>query len=170
LDKKSKIILTVAPLVLALDRLTKLLVAGKVGIDQEIPVINGFFNIVQVHNTGTAFGMFSASHNQFRTPFLAVSTLLALALLFYFAKKTRQGDTLTLIAIALIIGGAAGNLLDRLTYGYVIDFIDWYIGSYHWPSFNIADSGITVGVFILAVEVFVRGKSMGTDSAPGGSI
>ena len=95
-----------------------------------------------------------------RLPFLLVSAVAAVLLLLYFAGKTDGNETLTLVALAMVIGGAAGNIADRITLGYVIDFIDWHAGDfYHWPAFNIADSGITVGVFMLGYEFLVRKKT-----------
>jgi signal peptidase II len=159
LTRKSTIILLTASAVYFLDRLTKLAVVENFRLNQSMPVIVGYFDITHVHNTGAAFGLFSLAQDTFRVPFLLASTLAAIAVLIVFVRKTRPDEVLMQIAFALVIGGAVGNLTDRLLYGYVIDFIDWHVGDYyHWPAFNIADSGISVGIFLIAVEVFIRGK------------
>lgn len=145
--------------VVVLDRLTKLLVMDRLELGESVTVIPGFFDLAHVRNTGAAFGMLAMMDDAYRVPFLVASTLAAIGLLAYFVKRTRQEDVLVLIALALIIGGAIGNLHDRLTYGYVIDFIDWYVGFRHWPAFNIADSGITVGIILLGEEILIRKKT-----------
>ncbi len=159
LSRKSKIIVPVALGVIVLDRLTKLLVMDRLELGDSITVIPGFFDLAYVQNTGAAFGMLALMDNTYRVPFLVASTLAAVGLLAYFVKKTSPKDVLVLIALALVIGGALGNLYDRLAYGYVIDFIDCYVGFRHWPAFNVADSGITVGILLLGEEILIRKKS-----------
>ncbi len=160
MSRKSKIILIVGSVIFCLDRLTKILVARDMAPGESLRVIRGFFNITLVHNTGAAFGIMAYAPEGLRLPFLLVSAVAAVLLLLYFAGKTDGNETLTLVALAMVIGGAAGNIADRITLGYVIDFIDWHAGDfYHWPAFNIADSGITVGVFMLGYEFLVRKKT-----------
>ena len=166
MSRKSKIILLTVSLVYILDRLTKLYIVGNVGLLDSIPVVGGWFDIVYVRNTGAAFGFMALVRDSLRIPFFLATTLAALAMLFYFVRKTGPGDTLMLVALALIIGGALGNLTDRLIFGYVIDFIDWHVGGHHWPAFNIADSGITVGVALLGVEVLLTGGPAGDALRP----
>ena len=155
---KSKIIIGVSSAVYVLDRLTKMMVVDIIGLDQSLPVIREFFHLTHVHNTGAAFGIFARAQDHARAPFFIITTLAAIALLAYFVARTDKTEKLVLAGLAMIIGGAAGNLTDRVLYGYVIDFIDWHVGSFHWPAFNVADSGITVGIAILGIELFVRGK------------
>jgi signal peptidase II len=166
LAKKSTIILTTVSVVYILDRLTKLAIIENFGLDQSHTVVAGYFDVTYIRNTGAAFGILSFLDDSFRLPFFLVTTLAAIAMLVYFIIKTRPGDVLTLIALALIIGGALGNMTDRQVYGYVIDFIDWHVGGHHWPAFNIADSGITVGVSLLGIEIFLRGKPIGVGNRP----
>jgi signal peptidase II len=141
-----------------LDRLTKLLVMDRMELNQSVTVVAGFFDIVHVRNTGAAFSFLASWDSAYRTPFFLAATVAAMALLLHFVRKTRPEDTLMLVAMALIMGGAAGNLTDRLVYGNVVDFIEWYVGRYRWPAFNIADSGITVGIVLMGIEVFFRGR------------
>ncbi|MHB8174112.1 MAG: signal peptidase II [Nitrospirota bacterium] len=158
--RKSKIILIVGSVIFCLDRITKLLVARRMMPGESFRVIKGFFDITLVHNAGAAFGIMAFAPESLRLPFLLVSAVLAVALLLYFAKKTESHETLTLVALAMVIGGAAGNIVDRIAFGYVIDFIDWHWGEfYHWPAFNLADSGITVGVILLGYEFLFKKKT-----------
>lgn len=163
LSRKSKIILPVALGVIVLDRLTKLLVVEGLELGESINVIPGFFDLVHVQNTGAAFGALAMMDESYRVPFLVASSLAAIGLLAYFVWNTKAGDVLVLVALALIMGGAAGNLYDRLVYGYVTDFVDWYVGFRHWPAFNIADSGITVGIILLGEEILIRKKTAAPD-------
>ncbi|MGC2424049.1 MAG: signal peptidase II [Nitrospirota bacterium] len=160
MSRKSKIILIIAGSIFCLDRLTKVLAVRQLQLWESVPVIKGYFDFTLVHNTGAAFGFMAVARQSLRLPFLLITAGAAVALLLYFIKRTDGHETLTLIALAMVVGGAAGNMADRIAYGYVIDFIDWHAGEfYHWPAFNIADSGITVGVFFLAYEFLVKKKS-----------
>jgi signal peptidase II len=160
LSRKSKIILITAGSIFCLDRVTKMLAIRHLQLWDSVPVIKGYFDITLVHNTGAAFGFMAVARQSLRLPFLLITAGAAVALLFYFIKRTDSHETLTLVALAMVVGGAAGNIADRIAFGYVIDFIDWHAGEfYHWPAFNIADCGITVGVFILAYEFLVKKKS-----------
>ena len=157
---KSKIILIIAASVYLLDRLTKLAVVEKIRLFDSVTVITGFFDLTNVRNTGAAFSLFAQAGDGFRVPFLVASSVAAILLLLYFLRKVDPQETLVIAALAMILGGALGNLTDRLLYGYVIDFINWHIGAHYWPAFNIADSGITVGVCILGIEIVLRKKSI----------
>jgi signal peptidase II len=126
--------------ILALDYATKYYVKTLIGPFNILRVLP-FFNIVYSENTGSAFGMFKALGSTF---FIIVS-IVAIIVLCVLATK----DMSNRIAYALVLGGAAGNMLDRLFYGHVIDFLDVYVGKYHWPAFNIADSALTVGIAVL---------------------
>jgi len=115
-------------------------------LKEPINIIPGFFNIVLVWNKGAAWGMLSKYPS-----FLTAIAIIALIILIIFFKKISGGKKSTEIALALLIGGISGNLFDRITRGAVVDFLDFYIGKYHWPAFNIADSAITISVIILLV-------------------
>jgi signal peptidase II len=139
----------VALLVLALDQLTKYYIRTHLGAFDVIRVFP-FFNIVYAENTGSAFGMFKSLGGSF---FIIVSMTAMVVLSVLLIK-----DPLNRLAYSLLLGGAAGNLLDRLCYGYVIDFLDAYAGNYHWPAFNVADSALTLGIGIL-LFVTISGKT-----------
>ena len=111
--------------------------------------IPGFFNLTLTFNKGVAFGMFSQLEDWLRISALSASTLVALAVLGWVYKRYGAQSLWIVAALGMIAGGAIGNLLDRIRYGAVIDFLDFYVGTVHWPAFNIADSGICVGVLIL---------------------
>jgi len=101
-----------------------------------------------VRNTGAAFGIFAGSHEAFRLPFLILVSIVAIGFVCMMLKRLREQETGLIIALSFILGGAIGNLIDRILFGEVIDFLDFYWGRYHWPAFNLADSFITAGVAI----------------------
>jgi len=145
---------------LLLDRWTKLLIQSRFELNESATVIDGFFNITSVRNTGVAFGIFSSVSSPVKSVLLSAFTALAAALVIVYSVRSPARNRLLQVALSLILGGALGNLYDRLAYGYVIDFLELYIGSYHWPSFNIADSAISIGVVLLTIEV-IRNEAPG---------
>ena len=136
----------VAFLVCALDQATKFYVSLLLGEGGARPVIKNFFHLTLVHNTGAAFGLF-----QNAAFFFAGVSLITVVLIIFFMKK-KNSDIVFDAGLAMILGGAAGNLLDRLRLGYVVDFIDFRI----WPVFNVADSCITIGAFLILLSVFIH--------------
>lgn len=143
--------LLLAAALFALDRWSKVWITESLELYQSEPVIAGFFNLVHARNTGIAFSLFADAGPLVREWFLPLLTLAAIVFvlaLFWRYEGGLRGRT----ALALILAGAAGNLYDRLVYGYVTDFLDVYVGSYHWPAFNVADSCITVGAVVLLLD------------------
>jgi len=147
----------VAGSVVLLDQLTKLLILDLVPLYSGREVIPGFFNIVHVRNTGAAFSILAGADSSWRQAFFVGLTAFVIAILLYAYSKVKQDDRWTRTSYALIFGGALGNLIDRLRLGSVVDFLDVYVGSYHWPAFNVADSAISVGAVMLLVSL-LRGK------------
>ena len=144
-------------LVVVLDQITKLLVLAKMPLYHSIAVIPGFFNLTHIHNPGGAFGFMATGSQDVRNfLFLGVSAI-AMGLIVYFYRSTPKTYPYLASALAMIFGGAVGNLIDRLRFGEVVDFLDVYVGAYHWPAFNVADSAITVGITIFIAHV-VLGK------------
>jgi len=137
--------------VVLLDQWTKWLISTNIQINQYIPVIKGFFNIVYVTNTGAAFSILANTGN-FGAVFFKIVTIFVLILLFYNLYKSPKKDLYLSVATGLITGGALGNFIDRIKMGRVIDFLDFYLGSYHWPAFNVADCAITIGAFFFALH------------------
>lgn len=146
----------IAGLVIIFDQITKAVVQNTVPLYHSITVIPGFFSITHIHNPGGAFGFMANKGLGLRNLLFLLISSLAICLLFYFYKKTPQKYALLSTCFALILGGAFGNLIDRIRFGKVIDFLDCYIGSYHWPAFNVADSAITVGVGIYVILVIFK--------------
>ncbi len=143
----------VAAAVLAVDRLTKWLIETRMGAFDTVRVIPGFFDIVHSTNRGVAFGMFNDSTSPWRTALLTAFSLAAVVLISAMLWKANSMDRLTRWALALVLGGAAGNVYDRIVFGRVTDFLDFYVGDTHWPAFNVADSAIVVGCCLLALDL-----------------
>ncbi len=142
----------VAGTVIVVDQLTKVAIMQHMRLHESISVVPNLFSLTYIRNPGAAFGLLAGSSNAFRMVFFGITSLFALALLGTILFRMAEKDWLGQLSIAGILGGAIGNLLDRLRFGEVIDFLDVYIESYHWPAFNVADSAITVGVIFLIVH------------------
>lgn len=143
--------------VVLLDQATKWFVDRTMPLYHSIPVIDRFFNITYIRNTGAAFGILAGSAAAFRLPFLMIFSLLAIGFIIFMLRRLPDHETGLITALTFILGGAIGNLIDRFAYGEVIDFLDFYWGNYHWPAFNIADSFITVGV-VITIYYLVKAK------------
>lgn len=145
--------LIVAVVVLVLDRFSKWIVASRLSLHDGITVIPDFFRIVHVENPGAAFGLFAESSYQWRLTLLIIFSLLALIIVAVLLWKNSEMVSATGTALALILGGALGNLWDRVIAGHVTDFLEFHVGSYYWPSFNVADSAIVVGAVLLVADI-----------------
>ncbi len=144
--------LLVSLLVLVLDQWTKWLVEAHLPHHTAEPVISGFLNLTHVRNTGVAFGLFASDvGSSWLLTVLGLGALAAVGLYFWFAPSRDRG---LLIALSLVVGGAIGNLIDRISSGAVTDFVDVYVGAHHWPAFNVADSAISVGIVLMAIDSF----------------
>lgn len=142
----------VALVIVLLDQLTKLWVAASMRLHESIPVIPDLFSLTYVRNTGAAFSMFAGHDASYRVPFFIVVSLIALGVIASLIRSTPASQKASLAGCAFVLGGAIGNLIDRIAYGEVIDFLDVYWGDWHWPAFNVADSFITTGVILLLVR------------------
>ena len=150
----------IAALVVALDRYTKWLIAHRLSMHDSITVIPGFFRIIHTENPGAAFGLFADSPSQWKVALLIIFSLVALAIVSVLLWKNSHRLTSTGIGLSLILGGALGNLWDRIVSRHVVDFLLFYIGRYQWPAFNVADSAIVVGACLLVFEiVFTKSPS-----------
>jgi signal peptidase II len=152
---KRVLVFGVSALVVLIDRITKYIVSQQLPNGQAHTVVPGIFRISDVHNTGAAFSMFAenASPVTVRNVLIAFSVIAVIILLGMLWRVGRY-FTLTSVALALILGGAFGNLYDRVRYHYVIDFLEVHIVRYHWPDFNVADSCIVIGACLLIIEIF----------------
>ena len=148
-------------LAVVLDQGSKFVIDSSMRLYQTIPVLP-YFNLTYVHNTGAAFSFLSDAGGWQRWFFAGLAILISGVIAVWLARL-KQHETLLAIALSLVLGGAIGNLIDRLAYGYVIDFLDVYYGTWHWPAFNIADSAITLGVMLMLAESFGLGRSKEAD-------
>jgi len=140
--------------VLVLDLATKIAIDTHLSYADKIPVIPGFFYLTHVRNTGAAFGLFSDAPQLYRLIFFIAVSLVAVGIILAFYRKLSPGDRLAAIALGLILGGAVGNLIDRIFRQEVIDFLHFRLWrGYSWPDFNLADSAIVVGVGFLVLEL-----------------
>jgi signal peptidase II len=139
--------------VLVLDQITKYFIQLHYQVGQSTAVIPQFFSITYVRNRGAAFGFMAAAPDGIREVFLTVVPLVALGLVVYYYRSVQPGQKYMPLALSLIVGGAVGNLIDRFRFSYVVDFLDFFVGRYHWPAFNVADSAICVGVGMMAYHM-----------------
>ena len=151
---KYRVAVTVFVIALALDILTKYLVNANLTYSDRIPVIEGFFYLTHVRNTGAAFGLFHDAPVAIRLTFFVGIATVAIGIILQFLYRLAPGDRLSAFALGLILGGAIGNLIDRIRLGEVVDFLHFDLwGGYSWPDFNLADSWIVVGVGLLVLEL-----------------
>jgi signal peptidase II len=148
--------LVVALAIVIFDQITKWMIIQNLSLHDVYQVIPRCFNLVHIHNPGSAFGLFAGHHSLFRNVFLLTASVVALSLILYLHHNTPAEFPMLSIGFAMIFGGAIGNMIDRIRLGYVIDFIDIYLGFFHWPAFNIADSAITIGMLIFAFFMLFR--------------
>ncbi|VFQ46131.1 signal peptidase II [Desulfoluna butyratoxydans] len=146
-------LLLVAGLVVLLDQLSKQLVLHSMPVGSGFPLIDGFFDIVHVRNPGGAFGFLSGQSQSVREFFFLFVTGVATIFILWVYNTIPETHRILASGLAMVFGGAVGNLIDRLRFGNVVDFIDWYIGDLHWPAFNLADSAICIGVGILIFHI-----------------
>jgi signal peptidase II len=143
----------IAAAVLLLDRLAKWAVASNIKQHESVSVIPGFFCLTHVDNAGAAFGLFAESTAQWKIGALVSFSVIALMVVSALLWRHSHSLSTTTIGLSLILGGATGNLWDRMMSGHVVDFLDFYVGSYHWPAFNVADSAIVIGAILLVSEI-----------------
>ena len=149
-------LLLIAAAVVVADQITKALVLANLPLYHSLTVIPGFFDITHIHNPGGAFGFLAGSGPGVRKVVFLFVSLLALVLIFWFYIKIPLTHRFLATGFAMIFGGALGNLIDRIRFGKVVDFLDVYIGSYHWPAFNVADSAICVGIGIFVLLLVLK--------------
>jgi len=165
-SKSKGVYLLLSLSVLVADQWSKWLVERHLHLHQQLEIIPGFLNFTHVQNTGVAFGLFADGASGRGPLILTALGLLALLVVGVYFWRTSAQDRLMLVSLALILGGAVGNLMDRIAVGSVTDFIDAYVGTYHWHTFNVADSAITVGICLMALEVLLAGRKSPATSKP----
>jgi signal peptidase II len=149
LSPKTRIVFIVLIVIVCVDQATKMIVDRTLPLHQSIPVFESFFSLTYIRNTGAAFGLLAQSGEFFRRTFLIGFSLFAIGFIILMLRRLPESEKALTIALGFILSGAVGNLIDRLMYGEVIDFLDFYWSGYHWPAFNVADSFITIGVVII---------------------
>ncbi len=155
--------LWISLIVLILDQWTKIAVMNSMDLYQSIQVLP-FFNFTYVHNYGAAFSFLGDAGGWQRWFFTAIAVAVSMAI-FWWLKQSPKQQTLLPVAFSFILGGALGNVYDRLAYGYVVDFLDFYVGQWHWPAFNIADSAIFIGAALLIVDMFINKENDNTKTS-----
>lgn len=148
----------IAGAIIILDQITKALILKYLPLHQTIPVIPGFFNITHIQNPGGAFGFMANQGPGLRSALFLFVSAIAIGVIFYFYKTSSANDKWITTSLSLIFGGAIGNLIDRIRLGQVVDFLDFYIKNLHYPSFNVADSAVTIGVSLFIIQAIVHNK------------
>lgn len=151
--------------VILVDQVTKLYIMQTMRLHESVSIIPNLFSLTYIRNPGAAFGLLANSSNGFRMAFFGLTSIFALGLLGMILLRMPERDWVGRLSVSGILGGAIGNLIDRLRYGEVIDFLDVYVEQYHWPAFNVADSAITVGVMFLIAH-FAFEKKEDPPTAP----
>jgi signal peptidase II len=154
-NKYSKLAV-IAGTVFLLDQVTKAIILKTIPLYNSISVIPGFFSITHIHNPGGAFGFLAGQSPDIRRLVFLFFSFFAMCLILYLYHTTPRSQPVLSSGFAMIFGGAAGNLADRLRFGSVVDFLDLYAGSYHWPAFNVADSSISIGMGIFVFHLLFR--------------
>jgi signal peptidase II len=167
MKRKYQILIFLSVAIIFLDQWSKNVILSKFQLGESISVVSSFFNITYVRNTGAAFGFLATAHSAFRVPFFIIVPLVALLIIGLMFRRLPDREVLMSSALALVMGGAVGNLIDRVQHGFVVDFLDFHWKySAHFPAFNVADSAICVGVGLMMLDAAKKeGKSPHVSSA-----
>jgi len=163
LNKKYLPLFTCAPVIIILDQLVKIYVDKTMHLYQSIEVLENFFHITYIRNKGAAFGILSGANENLRIPFFLTVSVIAIAIILYTIYTYEEESQVFPVSMGLILGGAIGNMIDRVRLGEVIDFVDVHWYGHHWPAFNVADSAITVGVTLLIINIIFEHKNVETE-------
>lgn len=150
---KKKWYFFIISIIILFDQASKYVIRANFNLYEQVDIIKGFFKIMYIRNSGVVWGLFSENRNHLVPLIISILSIAALLTVLYIFAKTSKTCRLELVSLSFIIGGAIGNISDRFILGYVVDFIDIYIKSYHWPTFNIADSFISIGIVLLLISV-----------------
>lgn len=154
IPKKYLILLAMIGTLVSLDQLTKFLVVSRFQLGETLAVLEGFFHLTLVHNTGAAFGILANLPEIYREPFFFLVPGITLVVILAVFARLKEKQGISIYALSLIVGGAIGNIVDRMRLGYVVDFLDFHFRQQiHFPAFNVADSAITVGVGLLFLSL-----------------
>jgi signal peptidase II len=150
---KYLIVTLVSLTILLLDQATKYLIIHTLPLHHSFPIVKHFVTILHTRNKGIAFGLLAGQGGELRSTMLIITSFLAIAFIFYLLKNLKSAQRYATITLSLILGGAIGNLIDRVRWGEVIDFIDLHWYHYHWPAFNVADAAISTGLVLLFIGI-----------------
>ncbi|MBW1742504.1 MAG: signal peptidase II [Deltaproteobacteria bacterium] len=156
LKRKYTTFLLIVAGILVLDQVTKGIITHRFLLHESIEVIPGFFNLTYIRNTGGAFGLLAGEPSPLRTLLFFSISCVALAIIFHLYSRVPSDKPWLAVGLAMTFSGASGNLVDRLRFGEVVDFLDFYVGTWHWPAFNVADSAISVGVGIFCFYLLFK--------------
>ena len=156
LNLKKKFLVIIG-FIIAMDQVTKLLIKSNLDLYEKVDIIKGFFQLKYVTNSGAVWGIFSRTPHEFIPKIITGLSIIALLIVIYYFLKIEASCKTELVALSFIMGGALGNNIDRIFQGFVVDFLEFYISKYHWPTFNVADFFISSGVILLIIA-FWRGK------------
>lgn len=159
LKPQHKLFVVLTAGVLFFDQLSKAVVSSALRMYEVRPIIHGLLNLTRIHNTGAAFGLLSGQVSPARTFFFLAVSILAMGVVVWMLIRLPEGQKMEQVALSLIFAGALGNVVDRIRLGEVVDFIDIYYRSYHWPAFNVADSAISIGVILLLFRLVFVGEN-----------
>lgn len=140
--------------IVVIDQITKFLVIQKLPLYEDVPLISGLLSLQHVRNSGAVFGFLSGTQIPGKPYLFALMSAIALAALTYYARTIPREERLPRFALSLVIGGAIGNLIDRIRFGYVVDFVKMYWETHVWPNYNVADSAISIGLVLLVIDSF----------------
>ncbi|PIP74048.1 MAG: signal peptidase II [Nitrospinae bacterium CG22_combo_CG10-13_8_21_14_all_47_10] len=161
---KYLVLFSMSGILVVVDQYTKLMVSLHIPLNYSVKVIEDFFNLTHIRNSGVAFGLFASEQSEYKAlMFVTISAIAIMAILVIF-HQTPKEKKMVQTGLILIFSGAIGNLIDRSLHGEVIDFVDFFIKGYHFPAFNIADSCITIGVALMVIDLF-SGESNPDSSA-----
>ncbi len=158
MKRKYWVLLICLIFIIALDQYTKYEVQQRIRLFETISIIDGFFNLTHLRNTGGAFGIFAGKKGGIGSIFFVAVALVAVGVILYLLHKAKEHERTLSLSLSLVLSGAVGNLIDRIRHGEVVDFLDFHLFSYHWPAFNIADSAITIGIGLMAFELLFHDR------------
>lgn len=156
IQKKYLLTIVISLSVIVIDQFTKYLIIKSFALHQSLDLIEHYLTIVYIRNQGIAFGLLAGQGGGTRVILLVVASLLAIAFIVYLLSGLKNKQTYATVTLSLILGGALGNLIDRIRWGEVVDFIDVHWYHYHWPAFNCADSAISIGLVLLILGMFTK--------------
>ena len=157
---RKSLYLLISVLVLAVDQLTKELVNRSLYLHETRIIIPNFFNLVHTRNSGAVFGFFQNGSSPLLPRVLTLLSIAALVFIVVYFYRSSLHERMNLVGLSLILGGALGNILDRILRSSVVDFLEFYVGDFHWPAFNVADSAICIGIFLLIVRSMREGREV----------